>query len=220
MDSPWCKSPFYETKARIQRFDELKGQEGPAAKQSVDIALSGSRLGKKVLELKDVTKKFGDKTVLHNFNHIVKPGDRIGIIGANGSGKSSLLNMLAGKFSPDSGEIEVGQTVKVAYYTQENEEMNLNQRMIEYIKEIAEVIHTTDGKVIGASQMLERFLFLPHSHGTTLGKLSGGERRRLYLLRILMGEPNVLLLDEPTNDLDTQTLTVLEDYLEDFQVSF
>ena len=126
--------------------------------------------------------------------------------------------MLAGKISPDSGEIEVGQTVKIAYYTQENEEMNLNQRMIEYIKEIAEVIHTTDGKVIGASQMLERFLFPPHSHGTPLGKLSGGERRRLYLLRILMGEPNVLLLDEPTNDLDTQTLTVLEDYLEDFRV--
>ncbi|HDX9629028.1 TPA: ABC-F family ATP-binding cassette domain-containing protein [Bacillus cereus] len=211
-----AKARSTKQKARIQRFDELKGQEGPAAKQSVDIALSGSRLGKKVLELKDVTKKFGDKTVLHNFNHIVKPGDRIGIIGANGSGKSSLLNMLAGKLAPDSGEVEVGQTVKVAYYTQENEEMNLNQRMIEYIKEIAEVIHTTDGKVIGASQMLERFLFPTHSHGTPLGKLSGGERRRLYLLRILMGEPNVLLLDEPTNDLDTQTLTVLEDYLEDF----
>ncbi|MDQ4683032.1 ABC-F family ATP-binding cassette domain-containing protein, partial [Stenotrophomonas maltophilia group sp. RNC7] len=211
-----AKARSTKQKARIQRFEELKGQEGPAAKQSVDIALSGSRLGKKVLELKDVTKKFGDKTVLNNFNHIVKPGDRIGIIGANGSGKSSLLNMLAGKISPDSGEIEVGQTVKIAYYTQENEEMNLNQRMIEYIKEIAEVIHTTDGKVIGASQMLERFLFPPHSHGTPLGKLSGGERRRLYLLRILMGEPNVLLLDEPTNDLDTQTLTVLEDYLEDF----
>ncbi|PEB56078.1 multidrug ABC transporter ATP-binding protein [Bacillus pseudomycoides] len=211
-----AKARSTKQKARIQRFEELKGQEGPAAKQSVDIALSGSRLGKKVLELKDVTKKFGDKTVLHNFNHIVKPGDRIGIIGANGSGKSSLLNMLAGKLSPDSGEIEVGQTVKIAYYTQENEEMNLNQRMIEYIKEVAEVIHTTDGKVIGASQMLERFLFEPHSHGTPLVKLSGGERRRLYLLRILMGEPNVLLLDEPTNDLDTQTLTVLEDYLEDF----
>lgn len=211
-----AKARSTKQKARIQRFEELKEQEGPAAKQSVDISLSGSRLGKKVLELKDVTKKFGDKTVLHNFNHIVKPGDRIGIIGANGSGKSSLLNMLAGKLSPDSGEIEVGQTVKVAYYTQENEEMNLNQRMIEYIKEIAEVIHTTDGKVIGVSQMLERFLFPPNSHGTPLGKLSGGERRRLYLLRLLMGEPNVLLLDEPTNDLDTQTLTVLEDYLEDF----
>ncbi|WP_242144786.1 MULTISPECIES: ABC-F family ATP-binding cassette domain-containing protein [unclassified Bacillus cereus group] len=211
-----AKARSTKQKARIQRFEDLKNQEGPAAKQTVDIALSGSRLGKKVIELKDVTKQFGDKPLLHKFSHIIKPGDRIGIIGANGSGKSSLLNMLTGKLSPDSGEIEVGQTVKIAYYTQENEEMNLNQRMIEYIKEVAEVIHTTDGKIISASQMLERFLFEPHSHGTPLGKLSGGERRRLYLLRILMGEPNVLLLDEPTNDLDTQTLTVLEDYLEDF----
>ncbi|HDX9588585.1 TPA: ABC-F family ATP-binding cassette domain-containing protein [Bacillus pseudomycoides] len=211
-----AKARSTKQKARIQRFDELQKQEGPSAKQSVDIALGGSRLGKKVLELKDVTKTFGDKTVLRNFGYIVKPGDRIGIIGANGSGKSSLLNMLAGKITPDSGEIEVGQTVKIAYYTQENEDMNLNQRMIEYIKEAAEVIHTTDGKTISASQMLERFLFEPHTHGTPLSKLSGGERRRLYLLRILMGEPNVLLLDEPTNDLDTQTLTVLEDYLEEF----
>ncbi|MDP7977858.1 ABC-F family ATP-binding cassette domain-containing protein [Bacillus sp. WLY-B-L8] len=211
-----AKARSTKQKARIQRFDELQKQEGPSAKQSVDIALGGSRLGKKVLELKDVTKTFGDKTVLRNFGYIVKPGDRIGIIGANGSGKSSLLNMLAGKITPDSGEIEVGQTVKIAYYTQENEDMNLNQRMIEYIKEAAEVIHTTDGKTISASQMLERFLFELHTHGTPLSKLSGGERRRLYLLRILMGEPNVLLLDEPTNDLDTQTLTVLEDYLEEF----
>ena len=211
-----AKARSTKQKARIQRFDELQKQEGPTAIQNVDIALGGSRLGKKVLELKDVTKTFGDKTVLRNFQYIVKPGDRIGIIGANGSGKSSLLNMLAGKITPDSGEIEVGQTVKIAYYTQENEDMNLNQRMIEYIKEAAEVVHTTDGKTISASQMLERFLFEPHTHGTPLNKLSGGERRRLYLLRILMGEPNVLLLDEPTNDLDTQTLTVLEDYLEEF----
>ncbi|MGG2015465.1 ABC-F family ATP-binding cassette domain-containing protein [Bacillus sp. S10(2024)] len=211
-----AKARSTKQKARIQRFEELQQQDGPSAKQNVDIALGGSRLGKKVLELKDVTKTFGDKTVLHHFQYIVKPGDRIGIIGANGSGKSSLLNMLAGKITPDSGEIEVGQTVKIAYYTQENEDMNLNQRMIEYIKEAAEVIHTTDGKMISASQMLERFLFEPHTHGTPLSKLSGGEKRRLYLLRILMGEPNVLLLDEPTNDLDTQTLTVLEDYLEEF----
>ncbi|MGG0185591.1 ABC-F family ATP-binding cassette domain-containing protein [Bacillus rhizoplanae] len=211
-----AKARSTKQKARIQRFEDLQKKEGPTAKQNVDIALGGSRLGKKVLELKDVTKTFGNKTVLHNFQYIVKPGDRIGIIGANGSGKSSLLNMLAGKITPDSGEIEVGQTVKIAYYTQENEDMNLNQRMIEYIKEAAEVIHTTDGKTISASQMLERFLFEPHTHGTLLNKLSGGERRRLYLLRILMGEPNVLLLDEPTNDLDTQTLTVLEDYLEEF----
>jgi ATP-binding cassette subfamily F protein uup len=211
-----AKARTTKQKARIQRFEELEKKEGPAAKQQVDISIGGSRLGKKVLELKEVTKSFGDKTVLNHFSYIVKPGDRIGIIGANGSGKSTLLNMLTGKIKPDSGEIEVGQTVKIAHYTQENEDMNLNQRMIEYIKEVAEVIHTTDGKVISASQMLERFLFPPSTHGTPIGKLSGGERRRLYLLRILMGEPNVLLLDEPTNDLDTQTLTVLEDYLEDF----
>ncbi|WP_028401034.1 ABC-F family ATP-binding cassette domain-containing protein [Ectobacillus panaciterrae] len=211
-----AKARTTKQKARIQRFEELDKKEGPAAKQQVDISIGGSRLGKKVLELKDVTKVFGDKVVLDHFSYIVKPGDRIGIIGANGSGKSTLLNMLTGKLMPDSGEIEVGQTVKVAYYTQENEDMNLNQRMIEYIKEGAEVIHTLDGKVISASQMLERFLFPPSTHGTPIGKLSGGERRRLYLLRILMDEPNVLLLDEPTNDLDTQTLTVLEDYLEDF----
>ncbi|MFB9757600.1 ABC-F family ATP-binding cassette domain-containing protein [Ectobacillus funiculus] len=211
-----AKARTTKQKARIQRFEELEKKEGPAAKQNVDIAIGSSRLGKKVLELQDVTKRFGGKVVLDHFSHIVKPGDRIGIIGPNGSGKSSLLNMLTGKMNPDSGEIEIGQTVKIAYYTQENEDMNLNQRMIEYVKEVAEVIHTTDGKLISASQMLERFLFPTQMHGTPLSKLSGGERRRLYLLRILMGEPNVLLLDEPTNDLDTQTLTVLEDYLDEF----
>lgn len=211
-----AKARTTKQKARIQRFEELEKKEGPAAKQNVDIAIGSSRLGKKVLELQDVTKRFGGKVVLDHFSHIMKPGDRIGIIGPNGSGKSSLLNMLTGKMNPDSGEIEIGQTVKIAYYTQENEDMNLNQRMIEYVKEVAEVIHTTDGKLISASQMLERFLFPTNMHGTPLSKLSGGERRRLYLLRILMGEPNVLLLDEPTNDLDTQTLTVLEDYLDEF----
>ena len=211
-----AKARTTKQKARIQRFEDLEKKEGPAAKQNVDIAIGSSRLGKKVLELQDVTKRFGGKVVLDHFSHIMKPGDRIGIIGPNGSGKSSLLNMLTGKMNPDSGEIEIGQTVKIAYYTQENEDMNLNQRMIEYVKEVAEVIHTTDGKLISASQMLERFLFPTQMHGTPLSKLSGGERRRLYLLRILMGEPNVLLLDEPTNDLDTQTLTVLEDYLDEF----
>ncbi|MCP8968933.1 ABC-F family ATP-binding cassette domain-containing protein [Ectobacillus ponti] len=211
-----AKARTTKQKARLQRFDELNKQEGPAAKQQVDISLGGSRLGKKVLELHEVTKQFDGRKVLDHFSYIVKPGDRIGIIGPNGSGKSTLLNMLTGKLTPDSGEIEVGQTVKIAYYTQETEDMDLNQRMIEYIKEAAEVVHTTDGKVISASQMLERFLFPPRTHGTLIRKLSGGERRRLYLLRILMSEPNVLLLDEPTNDLDTQTLTVLEDYLDEF----
>ncbi|WP_416825970.1 ABC-F family ATP-binding cassette domain-containing protein [Ectobacillus polymachus] len=203
-------------KARIQRFEELAKREGPNIKQQVDISISGSRLGKKVIELKEATKMFDDKLVLDHFSTIIKPGDRTGIIGRNGSGKSTLLNLFARKLQPDSGEVEIGQTVKIAYYTQENEHMNENERMLDYIKEVAEVIHTTDGKILSASQMLERFLFIPSSHGTPLGKLSGGEKRRLYLLRLLMGEPNVLLLDEPTNDLDTQTLTVLEDYLDDF----
>jgi ABC transport system ATP-binding/permease protein len=211
-----AKARTTKQKARIQRFEDLSAVEGPAAKEQVDISLGGSRLGRKVVEFKDVSKAFGDKVVLAHFDKTIKPGDRIGIIGKNGAGKSTLLNLLTHKMEPDSGEVEVGQTVNIAYYTQENEEMNMNQRMIEYIKEVAEVVHTTDGKTISASQMLERFLFLPHAHGTPIRKLSGGERRRLYLLKILMGEPNVLLLDEPTNDLDTQTLTVLEDYLETF----
>jgi ABC transport system ATP-binding/permease protein len=211
-----AKARTTKQKARIQRFEELSSVEGPADKQQVDISLGGSRLGRKVVEFKDVSKAFGEKVVLSHFDKVVKPGDRIGIIGKNGAGKSTLLNLLTQKMMPDSGEIEVGQTVKIAYYTQENEEMNMNQRMIEYVKEVAEVVHTTDGKTISASQMLERFLFPTHVHGTPIRKLSGGERRRLFLLKILMGEPNVLLLDEPTNDLDTQTLTVLEDYLETF----
>ncbi|WP_379968441.1 ABC-F family ATP-binding cassette domain-containing protein [Ectobacillus sp. sgz5001026] len=203
-------------KARIQRFEELEKRDRPNMKEQVDISISGSRLGKKVIELKEATKMFDDKLVLDHFSTIIKPGDRIGIIGRNGSGKSTLLNLFARKLEPDSGEVEIGQTVKIAYYTQENEHMDEKMRMLDYIKEVAEVIHTTDGKVLSASQMLERFLFIPSSHGTPLGKLSGGEKRRLYLLRLLMGEPNVLLLDEPTNDLDTQTLTVLEDYLDEF----
>ena len=154
--------------------------------------------------------------LIDDFDLLVKPGDRIGIIGKNGTGKSTLLNILAGKIPLDDGERIIGQTVKVAYYTQESEDMDENKRMIEYLKETAQVIDTADGKTVSAAQMLERFLFPSHTHGTPIRKLSGGEKRRLYLLKILMLEPNVLLLDEPTNDLDTQTLTVLEDYLEEF----
>ncbi|TYR80895.1 ABC-F family ATP-binding cassette domain-containing protein [Priestia megaterium] len=211
-----AKARTTKQKARIQRFSELEGKLDTAEKDSLDLSLAGSRLGKKVVELKEVLKVFENKTILSNFTHIVKKGDRIGIVGKNGSGKSTLLNMIAGRIEPDHGEIDRGQTVKVAYYTQESDDMDVNQRMLEYIKESAEVVNTTDGKVISASQMLERFLFPSHTHGTPIRKLSGGERRRLYLLKLLMTSPNVLLLDEPTNDLDTQTLTVLEDYLEEF----
>ena len=213
-----AKARSTKQKARIQRFDALDDTlANVKAKDKLDISLKGSRLGKQVFELVDASKYFEDKIILDNFNLLVKPGDRIGIIGKNGTGKSTFLNVLAGKISLDSGERVIGQTVKVAYYTQESEDMDTSKRMIEYLKETAEIIEASDGKVITAAQMLERFLFPPHTHGTIIGKLSGGERRRLYLLKILMGEPNVLLLDEPTNDLDTQTLMVLEDYLDDFK---
>jgi ABC transport system ATP-binding/permease protein len=212
-----AKARTTKQKARIQRFETLDTRVSEQkSSEKLDIALSGSRLGKQVFEMKNLYKHFADKNVIKDFNFIIKPGDRIGIIGRNGAGKSTLLNLLAGRFSPDEGELITGQTVKIAYYTQENDDMDENKRMIEYLKETAQMVHTSDGKYISAAQMLERFLFPMNSHGTPIRKLSGGEKRRLYLLKKLMEEPNVLLLDEPTNDLDTQTLTVLEDYLDDF----
>lgn len=212
-----AKARTTKQKARIQRFETLDTKLAEQkSTEKLDISLSGSRLGKQVFEMKNIGKQFGDKTVLKDFDYLMKPGDRIGIIGRNGAGKSTLLNLLAGRISPDEGELIVGQTVKVAYYTQENDDMDENKRMIEYLKETAHMVNTSDGKYITAAQMLERFLFPTNSHGTPIRKLSGGEKRRLYLLKKLMEEPNVLLLDEPTNDLDTQTLTVLEDYLDDF----
>lgn len=212
-----AKARTTKQKARIQRFDQLDEEvSNVKSSEKLEISLSGSRLGKQVLELKDATKKYDGKVILDHFSLLIKPGDRLGIIGRNGTGKSTLLNLLSGRIQLDSGEMITGQTVKIAYYTQENEDMNENKRVIEYLKETAEIVQTTDGKTISAAQMLERFLFPPYAHGTLIRKLSGGEKRRLYLLKLLMEEPNVLLLDEPTNDLDTQTLTVLEDYLEDF----
>ncbi len=204
-------------KARIERFQQLEGQlANGKLNEKLDLSLNGSRLGKQVIELKSASKKFGNNVILRGFDLLIKPGDRIGIIGKNGTGKSTLLNILAKQIPLDDGEFIIGQTVKIAYYTQESVDMDESQRMIEYIKESAQVVETADGKTISAAQMLERFLFPPYTHGTPIRKLSGGEKRRLYLLKILISAPNVLLLDEPTNDLDTQTLTVLEDYLEEF----
>ncbi|MBA4537794.1 ABC-F family ATP-binding cassette domain-containing protein [Bacillus aquiflavi] len=212
-----AKARTTKQKARIQRFEKLEGKLASGKMTDrLEMDLSGSRLGKQVFELKSVSKQFKDRIILKDANLFVKQGDRIGIIGRNGTGKSTLLNILAGKINIDAGELIKGQTVKIAYYTQNSEEMDENKRMIEYIKETAQVITTADGKLISAAQMLERFLFPMHTHGTLIRKLSGGEKRRLYLLKILMGGPNVLLLDEPTNDLDTETLTILEDYLDEF----
>ncbi|MEK4147633.1 ABC-F family ATP-binding cassette domain-containing protein [Robertmurraya sp. FSL W8-0741] len=212
-----AKARTTKQKARIGRFESLDEQiSSVKSGDKLDISLSGSRLGKQVFELKKANKSYGSQVILKDFDLLVKPGDRIGIVGRNGTGKSTLLNTLAGKLPLDSGEYVIGQTVKIAYYTQENEDLDESKRMIEYLKETAQVVTTADGKTISATQMLERFLFPSFTHGTPIRKLSGGEKRRLYLLKILMSEPNVLLLDEPTNDLDTQTLTVLEDYLEDF----
>ncbi|WP_071459900.1 ABC-F family ATP-binding cassette domain-containing protein [Bacillus massilinigeriensis] len=212
-----AKARTTKQKARIQRFEELESQVSSGkTDEKLDMSIGASRLGKQVLELKHGSKRFGNKLILDDFNILVKPGDRLGIIGKNGTGKTTLLNILAGRIPLDSGEMEIGQTVKIAYYTQENEGLQEDKRMIEYLKETAQIVHTTDGKTISVAQMLERFLFPSFTHGTLIRKLSGGEKRRLFLLKLLLEEPNVLLLDEPTNDLDTQTLTVLEDYLEDF----
>lgn len=211
-----AKARTTKQKARIERAEELRDREVDGPAETLDFAVGASRLGRKVLELEQVGYSIPERRLFTGFDHIVLPGERIGIVGPNGSGKTTLLNLLAGRLEPHEGTVEVGQTVKLAYYAQENEEMDGNKRVIEYIKDVAEIIHTADGEVITAAQMLERFLFPGPQQWTQISRLSGGEKRRLYLLKTLMGEPNVLLLDEPTNDLDIQTLTVLEDYLDHF----
>lgn len=203
-------------KARIERAEALQKQTPDAAPAAMEINVTASRLGKKVLELNGVAKGYGVKPLVKDLSVLIQPGERIGIIGPNGSGKTTLLRMLAGQLQPDAGSIETGSTVRMAYYTQENEELDPNKRVLEYIRDAAETIRLEDGITVTASQMLERFMFPQDQQWTYIGRLSGGEKRRLYLLRTLMGEPNVLLLDEPTNDLDIQTLTILEDYLEHF----
>lgn len=203
-------------KGRIQRFEELSARKGPQEEAGVEMSSVSSRLGRTTVEVSHLSKAYGDKVLLKDFSYIFLKEDRIGIIGPNGSGKSTLMKLIAGWVEPDDGGIEIGQTVRMGYFSQENEAMDESLRVIDYIKNVAEYVKTRDG-VVTASQMLERFLFPSHIHYTAIGKLSGGEKRRLYLLRILMGAPNVLLLDEPTNDLDIQTLMILEDYLDQFQ---
>ncbi|WP_077318047.1 ABC-F family ATP-binding cassette domain-containing protein [Virgibacillus proomii] len=203
-------------KARIERVHNMQEQTFQIKQETIHVPVGFTRLGKKVIELKEVSKSFGEKKILANMNQLLIPGDRLGIVGPNGAGKTTLLHMIAGRISPDQGEVIIGDTVKIGYYTQGDEELDGDLRVIDYIKKVAEVIHTKDGSVITAEQMLEHFLFSRKQQWTYIHRLSGGEKRRLYLLKILMKEPNVLLLDEPTNDLDTQTLSVLEEYLDEF----
>ena len=205
-------------KARLERFEELKSAAGPIQDARVEMGSAASRLGKTTVELSQISKRYGDKVLIEDFSYIFLKEDRIGFIGPNGCGKTTLMKMISGMVKPDAGQIVIGQTVKIGYYAQEigEAEMPADQRVIDYIKDVAEYIKTDEGS-ISASRMLERFLFEGKEQYGLLGKLSGGERRRLNLLKVLMGAPNVLILDEPTNDLDIATLTVLEDYLDSFQ---
>ncbi|HEY9907764.1 MAG TPA: ABC-F family ATP-binding cassette domain-containing protein [Thermosynechococcaceae cyanobacterium] len=213
-----AKARSTKQKARIDRAHDLQDKEFKQALGKVEISTAGRRIGKKVIELSHVAKAYGDRTLIQDFTYEFSPDDRIGIIGGNGAGKTTLVNLITGRLEPDSGSVDIGSTIHIGYFDQHSEDLEVNpdQRTIDYLKEVAELVKTADGSVITASQMLERFLFPGSQQYAPIVKLSGGERRRLFLLRVLMGAPNVLILDEPTNDLDVQTLAVLEDYLEDF----
>ena len=212
-----AKARTTKQQARINKFNELKSNLNKVqVDENVDINLGQQRLGKKVLELKDASLTIGNHKIIEDFNLLIQAGDRIGITGVNGAGKSSFLNALSGELPLDSGILTIGETVKMAYYRQQTEEIPEDKRIISYLNEVGQNIVNKDGERISTTQLLEQFLFPRFMHGTLIRKLSGGEKRRLYLLKLLMSQPNVLLLDEPTNDLDIGTLTVLEDYLDNF----
>ncbi len=212
------KARSTKQKARIDRIREMQNQEFKQVQGKVEISTAGRRIGKKVIDLANITKSYNDRVLIKDFTYSFSPEDRVGIIGSNGAGKSTLMNIITGEVQPDTGTVEIGSTIHIGYFNQHSDDLNLNenQRVIDYLKSVAELVKTADGEVITASQMLERFLFPPNQQYAPIHKLSGGEKRRLFLLRILMSAPNVLILDEPTNDLDVQTLAVLEEYLEDF----
>jgi len=214
------KARSTKQKARIDRVHDLQATEFKQVQGKVDISTPGRRIGKKVIEVKNVSKAYDGRTLIKDFTYEFSPDDRIGIIGGNGAGKSTLMDIITGRIQPDSGNVEMGSTIHIGYFDQHSEELldalNENQRVIDYLKEVGELVKTADGTVITASQMLERFLFPGNQQYAPISKLSGGEKRRLFLLRVLMSAPNVLILDEPTNDLDVQTLAVLEEYLEEF----
>lgn len=204
-----------KAKGRIDRFHELENSRLVQDSSQLEMSVAGSRLGKKIIEIEGVSKAYGDRTLIKNFSYNILRNDRIGIVGPNGCGKSTLLKIIMGMEAADEGEVHTGSTVKIGYFSQENEVLDPGQRIIKFAESISDSVKTKDG-TFSASQMLERFLFPPYMHSVEIGRLSGGEKRRLYLLSILMTAPNVLILDEPTNDLDIDTLTVLEDYLDDF----
>ena len=204
-----------KNKDRITRYEELKAQTGPETDGAVQMATLSSRLGRKTVELDHVTKSFGDRTVIRDFSYSIARDDRVGIVGRNGAGKSTLLNLIAGRLTPDAGKVDWGETVRIGYFSQEGREMDPEERVYDYIHAVAGMVKTKEGS-FSATQMMERFLFPTALQGQPIGKLSGGERRRLYLLSVLMEAPNILLLDEPTNDLDVTTLAILEEYLETF----
>lgn len=210
-----CKARTTKSKDRIQRYHDLLNQDAPEYDDTVQLSAASSRLGRKIIELHSVSKSFDGRPIIRDFSYNLLRSDRIGIVGRNGAGKSTLLHMIAGTLQPDSGHVEMGTTVKIGHFSQEGRELNLNQRVYDFIHDIAKEVRTEEG-TFTAKQMMERFLFPSDLQSVPIGRLSGGERRRLYLLSVLMEAPNVLLLDEPTNDLDVMTLSILEDYLQGF----
>ena len=210
-----CQARRTKSRDRIERYEALRDQAAPETDDTVQLAASSSRLGKKLISLEHVSKRYGERTVLRDFSYSLKRGDRIGIVGSNGAGKTTLLRLFAGELMPDGGTVETGSTVRIGHFSQEGRELDLTQRVYDFIHEIGEEVRTNEG-TFTAKAMMERFLFPTELQSVPIGRLSGGERRRLCLLSILMSAPNILLLDEPTNDLDVMTLSILEDYLDSF----
>ncbi len=210
-----CRARTTKSRDRIERYEELLSQEAPEQDDTIQMAAASSRLGKKIIEIDHISKSFDGRTVIRDFSYNLLRRDRIGIVGRNGAGKSTLLHLIAGELLPDSGSVEQGTTVKIGHFSQEGRELDLDQRVYDFIHSISEETHTDEG-TFTAKQMMERFLFPRDLQSVPIGRLSGGERRRLYLLSVLMEAPNILLLDEPTNDLDIMTLSILEDYLQSF----